>query len=216
MTRSEILQVAKPILFNTEMVRAIFDGRKTVTRRVIKPQPEGINDIIYMCNGNWYISPDDCGQSETPVKPPYKPGDYLYVRETWRVLAAHRYEADARIVYRSGGDDLTIRFPFGNTDSINRDEYDRFIEKWYPNGNWHPSLHMPKEAARIFLRVTDVRVERVGDITEQEAHAEGFNSVSDFIYSFLGMYKKCTEESFVWAIKFERMDVTMDERSNWN
>ncbi len=123
----------KPILFNTEMVRAILGNRKRVTRRVIKPQPESKEDIIYKhpeC-GKYFLSPDDDTCPETEIKSLYKVGDILYIRETWHPIGpsdAHDY------VYKA--DD-----PLGT-------------DKWYP------SIHMPKEAARIFLRVTDVRVER--------------------------------------------------------
>lgn len=137
----------KPILFNTDMVRAILEGRKTVTRRVVKfnhgqnPQWTG-----YIPDGHVLY-----GSNNIPAaKAPYRPGDILYVRETWAKSMAGTY------IYKSTDTPLIL---------------DR----------WLPSIHMPKEAARLFLRVTDVRVERLQDITDEQAKAEG---VQGF---FLGM-----------------------------
>ncbi len=151
-----------PILFNTEMVRALLEGKKTVTRRVIKPRPpcelrkmpEGYHA------GEWHL------YSENPLIdkvnhspwgaqfiPPFQPDDILWVRETWARLK--RSDGSARFVYKASD-----TYPFGESG---------YIVKF----RWHPSIHMPKEAARIFFRVTDVRVERLQEITDQGAKAEG-------------------------------------------
>ncbi len=157
--RKELLLKAKPILFNNDMVRAILDGRKTVTRRVVKPQPREIY------HGGTLFEDDDAlvalvesqnGRLEQNVSP-YRPGDILYVRETWAELeTVHRvpywaYKADDQTLHHSSGENFE---------------------------RWHPSIHMPKEAARIFLRVTNVRVERLQDITDSECMAEGICSWS--------------------------------------
>lgn len=126
----------KPILFNTEMVRAILDGRKTVTRRVVKPQPEFLSGLVI---------------------PPYQLGDILYVRETWTELEDvygtpyYAYKADDSVLLHSAGENFT---------------------------KWRPSIHMPKEAARIFLRVTNIRVERLQDITDDDCQKEGIVAFS--------------------------------------
>lgn len=130
----------KPILFNTDMVRAILEDRKTVTRRVVKPQP-----VMY-------------GFGEThfdwsKVKAPYSPGDILYVRETFGTYNGDYY------LYRADYPDGATTYDF----DVHRCDLPR----------WHPSIHMPREAARIFLRVTDVREERLREITEEQARAEG-------------------------------------------
>lgn len=144
----------KPILFNTKMVRAIVDGCKTATRRVVREPALGrfvLGDngelVGSLCQNDQecivYPSVDDC---------PYQPSDILYVRETWcHNSGGYRYRAD------------------DNGKWINCDDV------------WHPSIHMPKEAARLFLRVKDVRVERVQDITEEQAKAEGCYSYKDFL-----------------------------------
>lgn len=142
----------KPILFNTEMVRAILDGRKTCTRRVIK-LPENMDGVPV----------GKSGDSNNPLgfmhpggikRPPYQPGDILYVRETWCELPvneAGHMRGHPVYYYRADGDMRP--------------------EEW--RGKWSPSTHTPKEAARIWLKVTNVSVERLQDITEDGAKAEG-------------------------------------------
>lgn len=174
----------KPILFNTEMVRAILDGRKTCTRRVIKPQPDEkhIYPLGYVTDstekknvGCFGFGIDEYSGSVQYAKQPYHPGDILYVRETWQCWRAHRYEATADIRFRAGGDDVRLQFANGSTDSIDRYDFDTFVHKWFShNGEWKPSLFMPKEAARIWLKVTDVRVERLQEIDEDGVWDEGF------------------------------------------
>ena len=200
-----------PILFNTDMVRAILDGRKTVTRRVIKPQ-QVIGLGCDKCPNNMpeeYIKQKKmlfkpwCDMSDNELigaiyRPPYQPGDILYVRETWRCWRAHRYEATADIMFKAGGDGVRLQFANGNTDSVDRYDYDKFVDKWFSyEGKWTPSLHMPKGAARIFLKVKDVRVERLQDITEEQAKAEGICRLYD------DMSKS---EYEAWARKIGRLE----------
>ena len=147
----------KPILFNTEMCRAILDGRKTETRRVVKPQPcKGEENPHQLPSGCWFFDVPSLrfpGTNDKIVGPywsPCQPGDILYVRETWfkdagRYMFKANY-SDGEKFYRSGKE-VQIR--------------------------WRPSIHMPKEAARLFLRVKDVQVERLQDITEEEKLKEG-------------------------------------------
>lgn len=133
-----------PILFNMKMVRAILDCRKSCTRRIIKPQPQGYFEVS---EEPLYIYDTDGKQGK--ITPPYQPGDILYVRETFIQAAAHIfwYKADDK--------------PWMSKDLL-----------------WKPSIHMPKEAARIWLKVTDVRVERLQEITEAQAQAEGIRGYS--------------------------------------
>ena len=178
----------KPILFNTEMVQANLDGRKNTTRRIMKPQPVDteycnhemvtFNDMLPgYYDGDYTCACRKCGygvgpSGESVFKPPYVPGDILYVRETWRIQAAHRFEADVRIEFKAGGPMATIQFPGCRSQGTERREYDSFLQKWDCSG-WHPSIHMPKEAARLFLRVTNVRVERLQDIDGLGSFDEG-------------------------------------------
>ena len=182
----------KPILFNTEMVRAILDGRKDATRRIVKgfiPDDAVWGYTAFTPKG--YISCRGTfvdGYGEKFFKLPCEPGDILYVRETWQCWRAHRYEATADIRFRAGGDDVRLQFANGNTDSIDRLDYDTFVHKWFShNGEWKPSLFMPKEAARIWLKVTNVRVERLQDITPKGAESEG---VGNLFYDNIGYGEK--------------------------
>lgn len=156
--REELLLEAKPILFNTEMVRAILDGRKTVTRRIVKNNPEEctskvVNGVCKICDdkGGFYL-PDDYVKARSP----YQVGDILYVRETW----------------------------CKGSLNYGKEQYFYKSDNIIPCCQWHPSIHMPKEAARIFLRVTGVRVERLQDIDDDGVAAN----------------------PFVWVIEFERID----------
>lgn len=139
----------KPILFNTEMVRAILDGRKTVTRRVVMPQPEG--RPIRMTENSCY--PGCYAIEGTPrvIRPPCQSGDILYVRETWNGDWCDHY------IYKADG---------GSAKAAG----------YTAEPKWRPSIHMPREAARLFLRVTGVRVERLKDIDGHGILKEGIDN----------------------------------------
>ncbi len=132
----------RPILFSTEMVQAILAGRKTQTRRVVKPQPiEGLEHV----SGDLFFDKHTSGILPKSFKCPYgKKGDVLWVRE------AFCYNDD---------DGYSSEFSY---------KADHPTAK-----GWKPSIHMPKDAARIWLRIKDVRVERLNEISEQDAEAEG-------------------------------------------
>ena len=155
----------KPILFNTEMVRAIMDGRKSCTRRMVKPQPDEkhayplgfVTDSTEKKEvGCFGFGINEYGDSIQYAKPQYQPGDILYVRETW-----HRYTK------RVGkGEGCHLEEHYGYKASIANSE-----DAEEP---WKPSIHMPKKAARIWLKVTNVSVERLQEITEAQTEEEGF------------------------------------------
>ncbi len=139
-----------PILFKTEMVQALLAGRKTCTRRLVKFLP-GKNPqwTGYIKDGLMLYN----GKNEPCIrKAPYQPGDILYVRETW----GEGYE-EGTYIYKA--DDKLADLPtFKDSTKL----------------IYHPSIHMPKYAARIWLKVTDVRVERLQEITEDQTEEEGF------------------------------------------
>lgn len=140
----------KPILFNSEMVQAILEGRKTATRRVVKPQPPKtahVAKVRYSWCWSWWEDSDS-----HQIKPPYRPGDILYVREKW----CSAYDGEKYFYF---ADKCTPR------------EERKLLD--YDNIRWHPSIHMPREAARLFLRVNDVWVERLHEITIPGMRAEG-------------------------------------------
>ena len=205
-----------PILFNTEMVRAILDGRKTCTRRVIKPQPQSRLCYTYAgshkgCIGKWtypnkgaheflgeeYKLPENIKDEELSKRwnPPYHTDDILYVRETWKKAPNGYY----------------------------------YYEDWQRNDiadvtKWKPSIHMPKEAARIWLKVTDVRVERLQDMTSEQISREGVEVEYPHVlngeekrYAFSTLWNSTIKKSdidrygwdanpYVWGISFERCE----------
>jgi hypothetical protein len=227
------LSTFKPILFSTPMVRAILEDRKTMTRRVMNPQPpEGAaylelsNDMAISkidLNGDEYCEDGEglyaCfeydGWPEFPVrKAKYQAGDILWVRETW--------------YYESHMEDLTA----GEPDLPSGRYQHRYIFKAsipdYPvnvgvgQHGWRPSIFMPREAARVFLQVTDVRVERVRDILCGDMRAEG--CIPDKVTGgqwqqwqddyFKPLWDKLNEKRgygwdinpWVWVYRFERVD----------
>ena len=224
----------KPILFNTEMVRAILDGRKSCTRRLVKPQPDEkhtyplgfVTDSTEKKNvGCFGFGIDEYGGSIQYVKPPYgyAPGDILYVRETWQYL----YELDGNEQIIEG----TGKYYYAATDTIPFDTYVDVSGVTHERVPWHPSIHMPKEAARIWLKVTDVRVERLQEITAESALAEGtdkyihLNGKFDenaILTSFMGIWNSTIKNSdlerygwnanpWVWVIEFEQCKKPKEE-----
>ena len=196
----------KPILFNTEMVRAILEGRKSCTRRLVKPQPDEkhtyplgfVTDSTEKKEvGCFGFAANEYGGSIQYVKPPYRyaPGDILYVRETWKKAPKGYY----------------------------------YYEDWQRNDiadvtKWKPSIYMPKDAARIWLKVTDVRVERLQEITSEQICREGVEVEYPHVlngeekrYAFSRLWDSTIKKSdldrygwnaspWVWVIEFERCE----------
>ncbi len=220
-----------PIIFNTAMVQAILAGRKTQTRRIIKPQP----DLFYMeeerddysvAVGKYCpVMVDEKNEVEYPgdeifgayttdgvwgVKCPYgEAGDRLWVRETWSPWADEEsqlaamgendkclYKAD----YRTGCPPLEIGGDY----------------------HWHPSIHMPREYSRIDLEITDIRAERLQDISEADIKAEGISPYTfargvlsdnppEFRWAFIKLWDSINAKRgygweanpWVWPIKFK-------------
>lgn len=209
----------KPILFNTEMVRAILDGRKTCTRRLVKflsgknPKWTG-----YIKDGSMLYN----GKNEPCIRTqPYQPGDILYIRETWERFECRNCDGDERgncpkEPKKSVLDKTCGCYMYRATDEISGD------------AKWHPSIHMPKEAARIWLEVTNVRVERLRDITGLSVQKEGievepnecagkFDFVSELFLLFQRLWDSTIKKSdldcygwdanpWVWVIEFERCE----------
>jgi hypothetical protein len=140
----------KPILFSTPMVQAILDGKKTQTRRIMKPQPSSADET-----GIWYKMKSG-GESLDCFPQPVRVGDVLYVRETFAACET----------------------PFG--DYLYKADYQTASKADLDIKKWSPSLHMPTDAARIFLRITAVKTERLQDISEQDAIKEGIERVGSY------------------------------------
>ena len=213
----------KPILFNTNMVRAILDGRKSCTRRVVKgyiPEDAQFGYTGFTPNGaiscRGIFKTSRPGYGEKFFKLPYQPGDILYVRETVWQKVGHYLDVD--------GETKTIwlnEFRYVSTD---KEPYVGWNYSW----GKRPSIHMPKAAARIWLRVTNVKVERLQEITEDGAKSEGAIDSRGFILSPDNEYNRmhtarehfteiwnstikksdldrygCDANPWVWVIEFE-------------
>lgn len=191
----------KPILFNTEMVLAILDGRKTCTRRICKDANEcTVPDMeFYNADRRTYAVHNFADKEHTEQLSiaertcPICPGDILYVRETWKEAPKGYY----------------------------------YYEDWQKDDiadvtKWKPSIHMPKEAARIWLKVTDVRVGRLQDMDKMDAVKEGIDTrlcinLNHALAKFKKLWNSTIKKSdldrygwdaspWVWVIEFERCE----------
>lgn len=190
----------RPILFNTSMVRAILEGRKTVTRRVIRLQPE--SRLIRMTESSCYPGCFAIEGTSMVIRPTCQPGDVLWVRETWDRLPVSpggHFRPNGVYYYRADGDTR----PEPHTYKA-----------------WHPSIHMPKEAARIFLRVTGVRPERLREMVLADLLMEGVREAGSYEETW-AMWHYIWDSTigpgerllygwkanpWVWVISFERVD----------
>ncbi|HDG8096801.1 TPA: hypothetical protein PCO36_005487 [Klebsiella oxytoca] len=207
--------IKRGMIFNAEMVRAILDGRKTQTRRIVKLQPDE-DGLAKVTNGPWVDT------SERNYRCPFGDvGDRIWVRETWAEAGA---SAPNLKLYRAN--------------------YPEHVPSHYENVppaneiRWTPSIHMPRWASRILLEITDVRVERLNAISEHDAQAEGVAKLRGGFWqhyqpgwtqhqlsargSFVTLWKSIYgEESWnsnpwVWVIEFKRIEGAANEHSNAN
>ena len=184
----------RPILFNAPMVRAILDGRKTVTRRVVKPQPageirRGEPDFNHWIDTKYWErqnQKENRGIGTRGFACPYgQPGgDRLYVRETFGHFERNEnFAPGCEVFYRADGESLAVE-------------------------PWRPSIHMPRWASRITLEITGVRVERLSEISEADALAEGIVSrevIVDTVYE-AGQHREIVAERFLHG-QWPRCDV---------
>ena len=155
----------RPIIFSAPLVRAILDGRKSQTRRIAKPQPH--KEPRFIDDGFAITKGGTTSSIHTPLVAalcPYgQPGDRLWVRETWMPYATGHQ--GTCVMYRADG--ATVK-PSSWTN-----EQGAWCESQEESGRWRASIHMPRWASRITLEITGVRVERLQDISEADAQAEG-------------------------------------------
>ena len=211
----------RPIVFSGPMVQAILDGRKTQTRRLVKPQPPDPDAVKKLAGGGygWWnpegserfvvtgpvwavrcIGPDVANKGITC---PYgRPGDRLWVRETWAARECREYDpsgafsmgtGEQEILYRAGG-------PGGG--------------KGEPDYGWKSSIHMPRWASRITLELTGVRVERLQDISEEDANAEGVRDSANYSArlhfarlwdEINGKRAPWSSNPWLWVLEFKRV-----------
>lgn len=214
-----------PMIFNTKMVQALLDGRKTVTRRPIKlHHKRGMKDPVIRAKGGESFTSIHLVTDTQWVPPNSCPfgnvGDLIYVRETFEVQPP---EPSFWILYKAGGDGPVIQ----DDEEVDSKTL-ASIKKWadhLPCG-WCPSIHMPRWASRLTLKITNVRVERVKDISEQQAIREGVKRVSQdridkldffdqpkrkFRWLWNKLYKNWDENPFVWVIEFDVIHKNIDK-----
>jgi len=215
----------KPILFNTPMVQAILQNRKTTTRRPVK-------NLAISDNGNGYFTakeihkgeiteyldetfggPYDFVVANAVEYAPYQKGDILYVRETALIQSMKNFDKKVKMYFKA--DDTLVEF------DVSEEEYNRLLKYEYPKNRWLSPYWLTKETVRIFLRVTGVTAERLQDITEEQAKKEGFksNGISivgarcEFVELWNSTIKKqdldkygWNANPYVWVIEFERCE----------
>jgi hypothetical protein len=196
----------KPIMFSTEMIRAILDHRKSMTRRVMKPQPHLIDNIWFWTHRKMSWGLPNQGEIATILLgiwdvAPYQVGMRLWVRESWRVMGVDDQLAPCEISSQYA--------PIVQYKDTQPGPQDIIM------GKWRPSIFMPRWASRITLEVTEVRAQIVGDITEEDAITEGFKA--DQWVSAKGHFAMKWDELnekrgypysdfiWVWAITFQVM-----------
>lgn len=207
-----------PILFNTDMVRAILDERKTVTRRLIKLpkyiklQDDGLYTLF--ADGTCYEN-QHMEELADYLKPPYQQGDILYIRETWCWCPCWDcgFDTDEHNCCHKSANKFF---------NHNKREYGcygykaSFDDNEYPSvDTWHPSIHMPKEAARIWIKVKDVRVERLQDIDDEQAKEEGANWRNGKNVGFEEKMRRSAVERFaeIWNSTIKKSDL---DRYGWD
>ncbi|HEK3371769.1 TPA: hypothetical protein SMV99_000987 [Pseudomonas aeruginosa] len=221
----------RPILFTGPMVRAILEGRKTVTRRVVKPQPDFLGSMV---DPNTPFKTLDAGLHARITCPYGEPGDRLWVRETWHVGKPHDKTAPADILapLLAEGRGITVLYTAGGWQSVGpagREEPiypdDQPLPDWAGKGR--PSIHMPRWACRILLEITAVRVERLQDISEEQALAEGVRGepcdharqacadigcwgdtakgAFGFLWESLNGEGRWAENPWVWVVEFKQV-----------
>lgn len=172
----------KPMIFNTEMVKALLDGRKTVTRRPVKFS-RGENWHLSIVDGKLCESLRNFESMPTGIQFPCNIGDLIYVRET-------HGDAGVRLTYKADNDGAHCK-----------------VKRWIP------SIHMPRHASRITLKVTDVRIEKLNDLrkSDEQVKKEGFENWPQFKHVWESIYGQSKPNDYVWVIEFEVIHQNVDK-----
>lgn len=227
---------ARPILFNAQMVRALLDGRKTQTRRVLKPQPTLAQRMWSWASRTLLVASWSDGASVAPGVLSHCPygrvGDLLWVRETFAMENCREVgpypkpHSDGRPSreHEDSEDGGWWEQPhYRATDETPCLAY----EDGHEGCRWRPSIFMPRWASRLTLRITDVRVERLQDITEEDAYAEGITDAQamefnddgspDPVLAFFDLWNEINgvaasdANPWVWAVSFEVIHKNVDQ-----
>lgn len=225
----------RPILFSGPLIRALLAGTKTQTRRLVKPQPPPPNptgsfglapapaswekpDLFVVVGDVWAVREHDPKMANAGIRCPFGvPGDRLWVRETYALTSTwdKSRPAEMPVLSRLGRPEIPVRW---RADEV----HEGALLEW---GRWRPSIHMPRWASRLALEVTGVRVERLQEITEDDAKAEGvpdqgignmrvFTAMGANRYHFATLWDQINgkradwmSNPWVWVVEFRRLDV---------
>ncbi len=195
----------RPILFSDQMVRAILEGRKTVTRRVMKPQPDFLGSMV---DPNTPFKTLDAGLHARITCPYGQPGDRLWVRESF----AECYDyCDHPEMPGAPTEHFHLGWHYRADGEPKREELDGFLS------HWKPSIHMPRWASRILLEITAVRVDRLHGITPNQCIAEGawrekdkeLGRGQEAIAAFADLWRSTGGDwdanPWVWVVEFKRV-----------
>ncbi|MES2218401.1 MAG: hypothetical protein V4501_08310 [Pseudomonadota bacterium] len=172
----------RPILFSAPMINAILDGRKTQTRRIVKPTKKHAEGVIILDGGTnrrWPYNMFDGSEAdgngmEFPIGCPYGlVGDRIWVRETWSPISENWREAED-LMYE--GNNFWYKATYEKdmiAEGLSKEDAKSIVEHDHIINGWRPSIHMPRIASRINLEVTNLRIEMLNDISEKDAIAEG-------------------------------------------
>lgn len=219
----------RPIIFNADMVRAVLDGRKTQTRRIMREQPEVIPKEDEFGKPGFWI-PFNAGKTMVRNEDMYiacpfgLKGDRLWVRETWSVVS-HAFDDDGLMIdYVPDRPAKAVHEkPFGRGYYSGHAIY--AADGGFTWGDddgcadgrscWKPSIHMPRWASRITLEITGVRVERSQDITEQDAAAEGVPPVGDLLPDYPDTYLTPKGDFATAKVAFQRLWESIYGDDSW-
>ncbi|WP_238085276.1 hypothetical protein [Pseudescherichia vulneris] len=212
------------MIFNAEMVRAILDGSKTQTRRIVKPQrvgdgwsvKEAQSPLAARHTHDWWLPTGTRPYSALPGCPYGVVGDRIWVRETW---ADVNHDGCPAVAYRADGEVRDLQEDDGEEDDPNLEKY--CFANFYPDlisgteGRWTPSIHMPRWASRITLEITAVRVERLSEISEADAAAEGVPPAGDLLPDHPGAYLTPKGDFATAKVAFQRFWESIYGDDSW-
>jgi len=221
---------AVPMIFNTEMVQALLDGRKSVTRRPVKlslhsvKQGVTLKDIVKVCRSKeehlFSAVLNDNFDHVGTFSVPCRVGDLIYVRETWGVVTNAFDDDGNMIAWKPDRPSLPVKeMKFGNGYYTGNAIYRSDGEMRWCNdfeeeiSAWKPSIHMPRSISRLTLKVTDVRIETLNDLrkNKEQIKKEGFESWPQFKHVWESIYGQSHPNDYVWVIEFEVIHKNVDQ-----
>ncbi len=222
----------RPILFSGAMVRAVLDGTKTQTRRIVKPHPAPNHPhdggTVWVLQDGLHVPMGSVGhlsvREKQGLRCPYgQPGDRLWVRESWAEVPRHEPQTDEDQPYREDGR-IVVYAADPHWEGSRQFLCADGVLRWARPERWRPSIHMPRWASRITLEITGVRVERLQDISDADAVAEGLTernglyATPDCVWQIdpRKAYRDLWEQingpgswdanPWVWAVDFKRLE----------